>query len=37
MDDDALEFLAARSAGDARTALSALELARETVGEGGSR
>ncbi len=36
VDDDALEFLAARSAGDARTALSALELACETVGEGGS-
>ena len=36
MDDDALEFLAARSAGDARTALSALELAAETVGEGGA-
>src|SRR5688572_13237465 len=35
VDDDALEFLAARSAGDARTALSALELATETVGEGG--
>ena len=33
VDDDALEFLAARSAGDARTALSALELACETVGE----
>ena len=32
VDDDALEFLAARSAGDARTALSALELAAETVG-----
>jgi len=31
--DDALEFLAARSAGDARTALSALELACETVRE----
>jgi putative ATPase len=34
VDDDALEFLAARSAGDARTALSALELAAETVGGG---
>jgi len=34
--DDALEFLAARSAGDARTALSALELACATVGEGGT-
>jgi putative ATPase len=31
VDDDALEFLAARSAGDARSALSALELACETV------
>src|SRR5215218_5634695 len=31
VDDGALEFLAARSAGDARTALSALELAAETV------
>ena len=31
VDDDALEFLAARSAGDARTALSALELACDTV------
>ncbi len=28
VDDDALEFLAARSEGDARTALNALELAR---------
>ena len=36
MDDDALEFLAARAAGDARTALSALELAAETVGEAGA-
>jgi putative ATPase len=36
VDDDALEFLAARAAGDARTALSALELACETVGEGGT-
>ena len=36
VDDDALDFLAARSAGDARTALSALELACETVGEGGA-
>src|SRR5215203_2499974 len=36
VDDDALEFLAARSAGDARTALSALELACETVGDGGT-
>ncbi len=31
--DDALEFLAARSGGDARTALAALELACETAGE----
>jgi putative ATPase len=36
VDDDALEFLAARSAGDARTALSALELAAETVGQDGA-
>jgi putative ATPase len=35
VDDDALEFLAARAAGDARTALSALELACETVGRAG--
>ncbi len=34
MEDQALEFLAARSAGDARTALSALELACETVPQG---
>ena len=34
VDDDALEFLAARAGGDARTALAALELACETV-EGG--
>ena len=34
VDDDALEFLAARSGGDARTALAALELACATVGEG---
>ena len=34
VDDDALEFLAARAAGDARTALSALDLATETVGKG---
>ena len=34
--DDALEFLAARSGGDARTALSALELACDTVGQAGS-
>jgi putative ATPase len=31
--DDAIEFLAARSAGDARTALNALELALETAAE----
>jgi putative ATPase len=31
--DEALEFLAARSGGDARTALAALDLACETVGE----
>jgi putative ATPase len=36
VDDDALEFLAARSAGDARIALSALELAAETVGDSGA-
>jgi putative ATPase len=36
VDDDALEFLAARAAGDARTALSALELACETVGTSGT-
>jgi putative ATPase len=36
VEDDALEFLAARSAGDARTALSALELACETVGDSGA-
>src|SRR5512132_3522082 len=36
VDDDALDFLAARAAGDARTALSALELAAETVGDGGA-
>jgi putative ATPase len=37
VDDDALEFLAARAGGDARTALAALELAAETAaaeGEG---
>ncbi len=32
--DDALEFLAARAGGDARTALAALELATETASEG---
>src|SRR5918997_4077991 len=36
VDEEALEFLAARAAGDARTALSALELACETVGAGGN-
>jgi putative ATPase len=36
VEDDALEFLAARSAGDARIALSALELACETVGTTGT-
>jgi putative ATPase len=34
VDDAALEFLAARSGGDARTALAALDLACETVGGG---
>ena len=34
VDDAALEFLARRSGGDARTALAALELACETVGDG---
>jgi len=34
VDDDALEFLAARAGGDARTALAALEVACETVGDG---
>jgi putative ATPase len=33
IDEDALEFLAARCEGDARTALNALELAAETAGE----
>ncbi len=33
VDDEAIEFLAARSAGDARTALNALELALETAEE----
>ncbi|HST32833.1 MAG TPA: replication-associated recombination protein A, partial [Solirubrobacteraceae bacterium] len=33
VDEDAIEFLAARSEGDARTALNALELATETVAE----
>ncbi|MBA2507019.1 MAG: replication-associated recombination protein A [Thermoleophilaceae bacterium] len=35
VEDEALEFLAARSGGDARTALGALELACETAGEDG--
>ncbi|MDQ4048365.1 MAG: replication-associated recombination protein A [Actinomycetota bacterium] len=34
VEDDALEFLAARAGGDARTALAALDLACETVGDG---
>ena len=33
VDEDAIEFLAARSEGDARTALNALELAATTAGE----
>ncbi len=37
VDDEAIEFLAARSAGDARTALNALELALETAGELGEQ
>jgi putative ATPase len=36
VEDDALEFLAARSGGDARAALAALEVAVETVGESGT-
>ena len=36
VDDAALDFLATRSGGDARTALSALELAAETVGADGA-
>jgi putative ATPase len=36
VDDEALDFLAARAGGDARTALSALELACETVGAAGT-
>ncbi|MBD0281418.1 MAG: replication-associated recombination protein A [Thermoleophilaceae bacterium] len=36
VEEDALEFLATRAAGDARSALSALELACETVGAGGA-
>jgi putative ATPase len=35
VDDEAIEFLAARSEGDARTALNALELAVATAGEAG--
>jgi putative ATPase len=37
VDDEAFAFLAARSEGDARTALNALELAAETTGELGDR
>jgi putative ATPase len=37
VDDDAIEFAAARSEGDARTALNALELASETARELGGR
>jgi putative ATPase len=37
VDGNALEFLAARSAGDARTALNALELALETADELGEK
>ena len=37
VDEEAIEFLAARSAGDARTALNALELALETAAELGER
>ncbi|HEV3318479.1 MAG TPA: replication-associated recombination protein A [Solirubrobacteraceae bacterium] len=37
VDDEAIEFLAARSAGDARTALNALELALQTAGELGEQ
>ena len=36
VDAGAIAFLAARSGGDARTALAALELAAETVGAGGT-
>jgi putative ATPase len=35
VDDDAIAFLAQRAGGDARTALTALELACETAGPGG--
>ena len=37
VDEQAIEFLAARSAGDARTALNALELALQTAAELGER
>ncbi|HTB71483.1 MAG TPA: replication-associated recombination protein A, partial [Solirubrobacteraceae bacterium] len=37
VDEDAIEFLSARSEGDARTALNALELASETASELGGR
>jgi putative ATPase len=37
VEDGALEFLAARSEGDARTALNALELAAATAGDAGER
>jgi putative ATPase len=37
VDEDAIEFLAARSEGDARTALNALELASETADERSER
>jgi putative ATPase len=37
VDDDAIEFLAARSEGDARTALNALELAAATAERAGTR
>jgi putative ATPase len=36
VDDEALDFLARRSGGDARTALNALELACQAAGEGGT-
>ena len=36
VNDDALEFLAVRSGGDARVALAALEVAAETVGDAGT-
>ena len=36
IDDEAVEFLAQRSGGDARSALGALELAAETAGPGGA-